>query len=102
MSILANVISAVLRESSGKFVPFFFLENRSTSVYMNQEHLLSSPPTWTWQHVSVFCDVSFEKPALHCFRASEKIKTIKLHIDLRPALFSSVCPAFKERLVGFP
>lgn len=56
----------------------------------------------TWQHVSVFCDVSVEKPALDCFRDSEKIKTNKPYTDLRPALFSFMGPAFKERLGGSP
>jgi len=60
---------------------FFFLENRSRSVYKHQEHLLSSPPTWTWQHVLVFRDDRVEKLALPFFEASEKIKTIKSYTD---------------------
>lgn len=40
-----------------------------------------------------------QKTCIALLQGFKKTKTIKLHTDLRPALFYSMCPVLKERLV---
>lgn len=42
------------------------------------------------------------KTCIALLQGLKKTKTIKLHTDLRPALFSSMCPELKERFGSLP